>query len=328
MSMRRRLPVLVVAAALVMSPWLRAQRASAVLLFDIGIHVEPFGLSSGRITTGPGTYADEDYFRRHAAYLRSLADVAERHGGRLTIQVQSPFIDYAPHYDNVIGELAARGHEIAFHMHEDAHLGRSADTLGADRWISAINAQIEKIKALGVERVRMWSGGNLYPHMLEVAAATGLDVKADWKDPRTQSTDVLLMTTAPWRPAASPDGTDVTLFARHDPNGALIFLPAGIIDPFGLVSEEIYGSTEPAAALQDYWTEGLSGSLSSSAQSPASTHTFHITLHPGELQQHGLGGDTTLDAWLSSNVDPLVQSGRVRWATFSQMADLYAANGK
>jgi hypothetical protein len=244
------------------------------------------------------------------------------------VQVQSPFIDYAPQYDNVIGELSARGHEIALHFHEDAHLGRSADALPPDRWIAVVNAQIDKIKALGVERVRMWSGGNLYPHMLEVAAATGIDVKADWKDPATQLSDPRLKLTTPWRPAGSPNGTDVAAFARHDPNGLMIFLPPGITDPFGSISDAVHADPRPPEALQQFWSDGLAGSLSAAAQTPDATHTFHMTLHPGELQLNRLGGDTTLEQWLTREIDPLVLSGKVRWATYSQMADVYAAAGK
>jgi len=319
---------LVTGLALVMGIGAGAQQATGVLLFEIGIHVEPFGLTNGEISTGRGSYAEEAYFRRHAQYLRELAAIAERHGGRLTVQVQSPFIDYAPQYDNVIGELAANGHEIAFHFHEDAHLGRNADGLAVNRWITVVQGQVDKIKALGVERVRMWSGGNLYSHMLEVAAATGLDVKADWKDPRTQEADPRLKTTLPWRPAGSPDGMDLTLFTTHDPSGLMMFVPAGVIEPFGSVSDDIYAMADPASAVQDYWTDGLAGSLSSAAQSPSFTHTFHLTLHPGELQLHDLGGNDTLDRWLSEQIDPLVLSGKVRWATFSQMADTYTANGR
>lgn len=315
-------------AVLLTSAGLTAQRATGVLLFEIGIHVEPFGLANGNISTGRGSYSNEEYFRRHAASLRTLAALAERHGGRLTIQVQSPFIDFAPDYDNVIGELAARGHEIGLHFHEDAHLGRTADTQSVARWTSVVAAQIAKVQALGVDRVRQWSGGNLYAHMLEVAAATGIDVKSDWKDPNTQLLDPRLKKTTPWRPAGSPNGTDVALFAQHDPTGAMVFLPPGITEPMGTVKDEVYAATDPAVAIQNFWSDGLAGSLSSVAQQPTLTHTFHITLHPGELDLNRLGGTTTLDQWLGREIAPLVLAGKVRWGTYSQIADAYLAAGR
>lgn len=301
-----------------------AAAAPGVLLVELGVHVEPFGLVNGRIQSGGASYDNETYFRQHTVLLRSLAAIVERHGGRATFQVQSPFIDSCTKYrDNVIGELAGRGHEIALHFHEDAHLGRNADTLAPERWIEVIGAQIAKIQALGVERVRMWSGGNLYPHLLEAATAVGLDVMSDWKNPRTQTAESGLQVTTPWKPADSPNGTDLSAFLRHDPAGRVVYLPTGVIDPKTMHEDEINGAAEPAAALKAFWSDGVSASLASVAQNPSATHVFHITLHPGELQSHDYGGDTTLDTWLREEIDPLVMAGKARWATYSQMADAY-----
>jgi len=38
-------------------------------------------------------------------------------------------------------------------------------------------------QASGVERIRYWSGGNLYPHLLEAATCAGLEMNSDWKNP-------------------------------------------------------------------------------------------------------------------------------------------------
>lgn len=296
-----------------------------VLLVGVGIHVEPFGLTNGQITSGRASYDSEDYFRRHADLLRTLADTVEAHGGRLTIQVQSPFTDSCAKYgDNVIGELHARGHEIALHFHEDAHLGRNSEALPVSTWTETMEGQLAKIRALGVDRVRMWSGGNLYTHLLEAAAAVGLDVMSDWKNPLTQTADSRLQVTTPWRPAGSPSESDLSAFVQHDPAGAIVYLPTGAIDPKAMHADEIDSAADPAAALQAYWTEGLSGSLSSASAAPSDTHVFHITLHPGELQTKRYGGDRTLDDWLTDEIDPLVAAGKAKWATYSAMKDAYS----
>ncbi len=306
---------------------LAEQGAQGTLLVGVGVHVEPFGLLNGQVVTGArgGSYDDEDDFRRHVEFVRSLTRTIEAHGGRATVQVQSPFIDSCTKYgDNVIGEWASRGHEIAFHFHEDAHLGSNAEALAVERWIDVMGGQLAKIRALGVDRVRTWSGGNLYPHLLEAAAAVGLDVMSDWKDPNTRTADFRLHVTTPWRPAGSPSGTDLSAFLRNDAAGKIVYLPAGAIDAKAIHEDEISASADPARALQEYWTDGLSGSLSSVAANPSATHVFHLTLHPGELQGDRYGGDATLDAWLGHHIDPLVTAGKVRWATYSQMKDAYA----
>jgi hypothetical protein len=325
---QRRFACALIAIACVASTTSATTTAAAapagVLLVELGVHVEPMGLVNGQVVSTRGSYDNETYFRQHAAYLRSLAAIVERHGGRITFQVQSPFTDSCVKFgDNVIGELRARGHEIALHFHEDAHLGRSADTLAVQRWIDVMQAQVDKIRALDVDRVRMWSGGNLYPHILEAAQAVGLDVMSDWKNPKTQTGDPRLQVTTPWRPGGSPNGTDLAAFVMNDPSGKIVYLPTGNIEPKAVHEEEIESSSDPATALQEYWTDGLSASLSSVASSPAATHVFHITLHPGELQSRGYGGETTLDTWLREEIDPLVVSGKVQWATYSQMADAY-----
>lgn len=40
------------------------------------------------------------------------------------------------------------------------------------------------------------------------------------------------------------------------------------------------------------------------------------------------GGEATLDTWLSREIDPLVMAGKVRWGTYSQIADAYIAAGR
>lgn len=82
-------------------------------------------------------------------------------------------------------------------------------------------------QASGVERIRYWSGGNLYPYLLEVATCAGLEVNSDWKNPRTQTTDFSLVGVHPWRPSGSPNGEGVRAFVTHDPNRPVIFLSEG-----------------------------------------------------------------------------------------------------
>ncbi len=110
-----------------------------VVLFTVGVHVEPFGakvssLVPGGVTppsAGP-TYENPVLFANHAADLVELARIAERHGGRMTVLVQTPFTTTATSTGNrVLSDLRSRGNEIALHFHEDAHLGRGSGSLPA-----------------------------------------------------------------------------------------------------------------------------------------------------------------------------------------------------
>ena len=109
--------------------------SEAVLLFTIGVHVEPLGVTAQGYRGGRGDYRNPALFREHVRYLYDLAALVERHGGVLVIQVQSPFTQVvAEAGDPVLSELEARGHEIGLHFHENAHLGPNPEGLPPEEW--------------------------------------------------------------------------------------------------------------------------------------------------------------------------------------------------
>jgi len=296
------------------------------LLFTIGMHIEPMGTTAQGFQSGKADYNNPRVFQRHADDIDLLAQIVEAHGGVMVFQAQSPFTTQAIALGNtLLADLAARGHEIALHFHEDAHLGPNPEALPPDQWCAVMKEEIGYIQqASGVEHVRYWSGGNLYPHLLEAATCAGLEVNSDWKNPHTQTTDLSLVGVHPWRPAGSPNGEDVTAFATHDPNGAVIFLPEGQYDQSNFASmrrSEDMGGDE---AYFEYLKTQLYASLE--AAEPGKVNVFHFTVHPGEFR----GGPNdepfaVIDRFLTEVIDPLVAEGRVQWATFSQMADAYIA---
>ncbi|RLE32821.1 hypothetical protein DRJ58_04705 [Candidatus Acetothermia bacterium] len=199
--------------------------SEAVLLFAIGVHVEPLGVTAQGFYGSPmrgRDYRDLELFQEHVRYLYGLAEVVERHGGVLVVQVQSPFTSVAVQQGNpVLSDLEARGHEIALHFHEEAHLGRNPEQLTPEEWCRAMTEEIGLIHKAGVKgRIRYWSGGNLYTGVLEAAVCAGLDVYGDWKHPRRQEMDPHVIGVNPWRPASGPDPDDMSRFAAHDPRRA------------------------------------------------------------------------------------------------------------
>ena len=298
-------------------PALAAQTADApVLLFSIGVHVEPLGTTAQGYHYGRGDYGNRQFFERHAKYLDELATVVERHGGKLVVQAQSPFTTSAIQFDNpILGDLEARGHEIGLHFHEDAHLGQNPERLSPDTWCQVMKEEIDFIHQAGVQSpIRYWSGGNLYPGLLEAASCAGLDINSDWKNPRTQQGSDLLIGLNPWRPAGGPNPEDMTAFATHDPNGKIVFLPAGLFDRSDFASGRRQMSDE------EYFNFlGQSLQMSAAAARPDRVNVFHFTVHPGEFALD------LIDRFLTENVDPLVAQGQVQWATFSQMADAFSA---
>ena len=176
----------------------------------------------------------------------------------------------------------------------------------------------------GVEGpIRYWSGGNLFVDLYEAAAAAGLDINSDWKNPNTQSTPELLTGIHPWRPAGGTDGEDVSSFARHDPEAAIVFLPEGAFDILMFANKRKIKTEEGLEAWLDVLEEALLASLED-------VHTdrvnvFHFTAHPGEFVGNPASPYEELERFLTEVVDPLVAAGRIEWATFSEMADAFEA---
>lgn len=300
----------------------------AVLLFTIGMHIEPLGTTHQGFPSGRGgnyAAADGQFFQKHVQDIQTVTDMIEAHGGRMTVQAQSPFTDAAIAGGNtILGDLAARGHEIALHFHEDAHLGRNSETLSPAQWCAVMQEEIALItQSSGVTDIRYWSGGNLYPQIFEAAACAGLDVNSDWKNPKIQETDLSLVGVNPWRPAGGTDGTDFSLLAAHDPAGAVVFLPEGQYDTTDFASMRRSNDAGGDAAYFDFLAESLRNSVA--AARADRVNVFHFTVHPGEFRGDPQHPFAVIEKFLTEVVDPLVASGQVRWATFSEMADAFAA---
>jgi len=178
--------------------------------------------------------------------------------------------------------LEERGHEIALHFHEDAHLGRNGGSLPVETWAKVMQEEIDWIKKAGATRVSYWSGGNLYPGVLDAAAQAGLDVMSDYKNPRTQKDDERLLSVQPWRPAAGPVEGDLAGFAAHGPDGKIICLPNGVFERVDHSAMRRSADTGGDYPYFDALTRGLE--LSLKAARPDRVNVFHITVHAGEFR--------------------------------------------
>jgi hypothetical protein len=130
----------------------------AVLLFTIGMHIEPMGETAQGYTSGKGDYHQPQFFQRHVQDILTVMQIVEAHGGRMAVQAQSPFTTVAIESGNtILVDLATHGHEIALHFHEDAHLGKNSASLSAQEWCDVMKEEIGYItQASGVTRIRYW----------------------------------------------------------------------------------------------------------------------------------------------------------------------------
>lgn len=308
------------------------------LLFTIGMHIEPLGPTAQKASTQPSStgkpasgakpspdYNNPELFNRGVSDIETVAGIVEEHGGRMTIQAQSPFTTTAVRMGStVLSDLEDSGHEIGLHFHEDAHLGKTADSLTPSQWCEVFKQEIGFIHQAGVEsEVEYWSGGNLYSHLLDAATCAGLSVNSDWKNPETQTTDLALVGTVPWRPSGSTNGTDTSAFARHDPDGEVIFLPEGNYDRGDFAASRRSDDAGGDQAYFDYLESQLLRSLETAQ--PGKVNVFHFTVHPGEFRGNVNDPFAVIDRFLTEVVDPLVAEGKVQWATYSEMAAAFEA---
>lgn len=317
-----------------------AGAVDAPLLFCIGLHIEPFGtkvseLGRRNLPERPGKadddmkpdstrrsqdYNDKTFFNRHIADIRALAGVVARHNGKLTVQAQTAFTRVCVEENQpILADLMKAGHEIALHFHEDTHLGKKCEFLPADTWSAVMKEEIAWIgKACPGANVRYWSGGNNYPNLLAAADAAGLQVMSDHKNPKRQQTFPSLLAVNPWRPSGGPTEDNVDAFAKHDSKGKIIYLPDGIFPDADFAERKKQGPGH----WFDVMTEGLELSLKAARKDQV--NVFHITVHPGEFRG-GPGAQPfeTLDQWLARVVDPLVKAGKIKWATYSEMAGAF-----
>ncbi len=307
-----------------------AGSAEAPLLLGIGIHVEPFGAVPSALVPEAKApprragrqpdYHEKEFFRRQVADLREVVRIVESHRGKLTVQAQTPFTKVASESgETVLSDLEKGGHEIALHFHEDAHLGKESETLGVEKWSAVMKEEIEWLRKAGATRLRYWSGGNLYEHLLTAAAGAGLDVMGDYKNPKLQKSDERLLTVFPWRPAAGP--SDLEKFSKHDPAGKIVYLPSGAFGKEDYAASRRSKEAGGDEKYFDFLTESLEKSLRAARKDRV--NTFHITIHPGEFRGDRRAPFSVIDRWLAKAVAPLIKAGKLKWATYSQMSDAY-----
>jgi len=309
----------------VSQPTAQTGTGKAVLYFTIGMHIEPMGETAQGYGGGKGDYHNPVFFDRHVQDILAVTRIVESHGGHMTIQAQSPFTTVAIESGNtILADLASRGHEMALHLHEDAHLGKKGEMLSVQQWCDVMKDEISYItQASGESAVRYWSGGNLYLDVYDAAACAGLDVNSDSKNRLTQETPMEFVGVNPWRPAGGTDGVNLANFTQHDPDGLVVFLPEGQYDKSDFASMRRSEDVGGDEAYFEFLKDSLYSSLE--AAEAGKVNVFHFTVHPGEFHGDPQNPFEVIETFLTEVVDPLVASGQVQWATFSEMADAYAA---
>ncbi|MFH1151478.1 MAG: hypothetical protein V1748_13495 [Actinomycetota bacterium] len=274
-------------------------------------------------------------FAEHAAMVRSYADIFERHGLRLTLEASPEFVEGCARWgDNVLGEMAGRGHGIGVHADLGAEPG-----LTQERFVEGLTAMKRDIEALGVQ-VRHVSG--VCSSLDWVAAARGagfefvtgtveyalksipaerlpVEYQYIWglSTPSQAHGNVpaeLADRLHPWRMASG------ATWLWDDPAGEVVILPGDGGTCIQHMAEDAAGAASGrGVGLDSQDVAAFSAQLDRALECCA----------PGELNIYYVGWSIgakarteAVEEWAQA-IKSYVDAGKVQWKTLPQMYDAY-----
>ena len=260
------------------------------LYFSITCHVEPF--EGGRVPD----YRDEKYFRAQVQSLMKFTQMLEKHGAKLTLQVQQPFTDSLMKWDNPLPELEKRGHEIGTHFHEDHWVNSDAPR---EERLQALKDMKASVDQLGVQNTGL-CGGWLWPDLGEIAYEAGFRYLDNYKNAKTQKGLDQNRTVFPYRMKGGPLYVTEGRWPRNKK---------------GLPSQ---------ATPEDF--DRLSRMLNMSFIDlvPDKICTANVVMHLSDFNPRNEDSLISLyDAYFSKVLDPAAQSGLIKYSTISESGKLF-----
>jgi len=287
------------------------------------MHIEPMGTTAqfaGKPSgAGKPDYNTTDDFNRGVESIEAVAAIVEKHDGKMTVQAQSPFTSTAVKTGNsILSDLQDQGNEIGLHFHEEAHMGQNGNSLASDQWCAVMKEEISLIHQTG-SRERSPTG------------AAGTSIRTCWKQPLApgfRSTATGRTRTPGNRSRARGHGA-LAPGGQHQWNGhvrlrpaqsgrRVVFLPEGNYDKADFAASR---RSDVAGGDEAYFVY-LKDQLLRSINTAQAGKVERLPLHrpPGRVSGSVTDQFGVIDRFLTEVVDPLVKSGEVKWATFSEMA--------
>ncbi|MAG55683.1 MAG: hypothetical protein CMJ83_05270 [Planctomycetes bacterium] len=278
----------VLCASVLLSPGFSQASAGDPVHLSWVIHVDPSAYDTLPVWTNGRTVLDE------------MATVIEAHGGVMTVATSWNFLrgclmfGNGPAFPGSIGDLAARGHEIAYHDHGGVTI--QGATLVIANLTSAFTAEV-------------------YPTHLEGSgdfaelAALGYVTTGSrcGKDIPSQLSGIF----------NNPVRRLESSCYGEDPAGPLVGLGAGSADGSGRSTDNL---DEMTTAIEHAIATHTPGRLTFVSQG-ASHPDDWITASVAQIQ----ADMAALDAWLTTDIDPLIASGVLVWTDAAAKLQLFEA---
>ncbi len=252
---------------------------------------------SWMVHVDPSPWDVEATWNKGRNILDLMGQVIESHGGNMVVACSWNFINgclmfgNGPGFPGSLGDLASRGHEIAYHDHGGVTLTQ------ATVFLNALTTGFSPIS---------------YPQHIEgggsEATLSGLGYRTRGTCPKDRSTQLVDIGQIPFR-------RDEEDCYSQDPSGFMIGLSPGAADGSGRASSI---TKETTRSLQ-YAIE---------AHTPGKLSFVNLLVsHPddwlGASPFDILTDMQTIDDWLTEDIDPLLASGVVVWTDSVGKADLF-----
>ncbi|MBU0530921.1 hypothetical protein KKG31_09030 [Patescibacteria group bacterium] len=274
---------------------------------------------------------EPELFQTSATNLKQLTRLLAEYGGAPVVEVSKKFIEYAVEFnDDSLAAVLDAGGGVTLHLHEDyvipSYLGQDfqgvsrgqtiAENASPDVWRAALIEYKDDVEAYIGRPVTGFSGGPWMPDKLEILSELGIEYTLGYKDTQTRLVPADLLVVNPWRPAGLNSADDI---AAYDPDGPIIYLPPGVKpahcrEPDNLPTPFSYASF-------DYLTSVLNATLA--AADPDKVNVFYFVIHPWDFT--GPEDFALWQDWLDRVLSPALADGRVRFATFDEVAASYEA---
>lgn len=270
----------------------------------------------------------QDKFEQHARLIREYASLFETYGAKLTLESKEVTDGALRWGDNVLLEMAQRGHGIGVHAdiggQRDYDCGRFAadlrqewlqlESLGVTvRHVSGNTSHCDWVAAT-VEAGYRFTTGQVAYSVMSMPVEQRPPAYRDCKSPSTchqvfppELEDRL----HPWRAASGAD------WITHDPTGQLVILASSQGLP--CMQEELTGQSTKGCVFTaediDYFTEELEKAIALAEKDKV--NIFYVSWSLGSPLDQAL-----LEEWLQ-RIAQYVQTGQVEWKTLPEMYDAY-----
>lgn len=311
---------------------------AAPFLFAVLVHVED----------DPQFRLGGDRWETTTLVLEKLAETLHRHGGALTIQPESDWVEGgAANAKQSGGANRVAGLARKYGVHFSTHTHGPVCVDGSGQGYSAADCRAHPEYAKGVtpattlayiqerqQLIQQVTGefpsdhnGNFDLESFASLPSIGVVTLSGFKDHRDQS-GLPSLYTNPWRPTGTDAAATLDSFLQPNKDGPVVYLPgAGVAltrcparlpDQLARVTSQVLRFAD-ASRVNTFYTI-----LAESAFAPPAG-TDRVAYYTGGGLDRDMG---SVESLLTVLIDPLVATGYIKWASLPEMGALYLAQEK